>query len=1595
MKNLLPSCINLLITLLFTFSASAQEVSNRWAIGLGDAGNTNEKSYCIANDHSGNIFITGKFESTVSFGTTTPVDPLISVGMNDVFLIKYDSVGNHIWSQSLGGKFDDEGLAIAIDNADNIYVTGSFQDTAYFDYPYNSISMVASTGSDVFVAKYDSSGNLIWASSIIGTGEDVGKSIVIGNDGYVYLSGYFSDSLIFVNNGIPSGLSSAGGKDFFIAKYDTSGNSIWAKGIGGQGNDLSYSMIYGSNGYLYLTGVFEDTADFNPGIATANLISSGNTDIFLAKYDTAGNYTWAKKMGGSGADSSHSITFYGESYIYMTGGFGGTSDFDPSGASALLTSWGNQNMFFAKYDTAGNYFFAERIGSISSLSTISLTGLSIASDDIGSYYITGRSSGKVDFDPAPLTSHMFGSGRTFLAKYDSAGAFVWMRGPVTDKNDVGQFIIFNGKNSVYYTGFGAAMRFDNSAHFVQLKGQQLSPFVAKYSLNGLCEAAWSVKEYGYNQSSGDALATDAEGNVYIAGAFSGMIDFDPSLKTHYLMSEETQMGRHDAYIGKYTSSGELLWAKRMGNIWNDYVVNIAFDDSGYVYLGGYLHDSIDNTRRMFIKKLDTSGNFIWSILIGGNLPDYSNHNRPQGFAMDDDNNIYVAGNFRGTKDFDPSSAVANLTAPTGNGADIFLAKYNSSGQYQWAHQLNGVGEEEIRSMYYCSSGIYIVGTFNGTLDFDPSVNSAQFTSNAQDIFITKYDTAGKYLWAKIVGGDKDDKAIGSTIGINGDIYLYGHFTDSTDIDPSPVIASFYSPAGGYFYSYFMAKYDSTGNYIWGRNMEMDIGSKHMEIHSSNNAIYTDQKDNIYLTGGFRGTVDFDPSGNNAYITSKSNNDMYFAKYDSAANYMWAKPIGVIYGYQEARAIVVQDTGIIYLTGLFTHTVDFSASPRIANFVTPNVYPSIFLAKYTNCEISQNNIFANGCDSFISPSGEYIWTTSGVYSDTLLNSSGCDSIITVNLTINQITDSSIQIFFCDSFISPSNKYIWNSSGIYTDTLLNALGCDSVISVNLTIIPRTTSAIHPTACDSFISPSSKYIWNSSGTYTDTLLNALGCDSVITINLTIRSSYNSINPVVCDSFISPSNRYIWKSNGSYTDTIPNFYGCDSIITIGLTINNSSIDSYSTVACDSLYWPVTGITYYSSDTLMAVFQNAIGCDSIIKLYLTITNSTFSSISPVVCDSFVSPSGKYVWTTTGNYTDTIPNFIGCDSIISVNLTLDSDCVWPGDANSDGVANNFDILAIGTQYSKTGPTRANSSISWTAQHASDWSDTLANGANIKHADCDGSGTISAADTTAVSVNYNKTHNKTGLSKLGGPDDPVLSVKFQQDSLTAGMLMKADIHFGSDIQEAEDVYGIAYTVSVPAEFIEPNSLMLNYHNSWLGNVGSELIYLNKSFNGNGEVETAISRINHSNVSGSGKIGVIQFRLKDPLPQTALSHLKVELKDVLLINATETPLPYNLEGDSIRFVTGIAKTYIYNRVVIYPNPTKDEVSVNFTGLHVNEIQILDLRGRTMLVKKLRSADFTVEGKEVLNTSNLAAGVYLVKVMADEGVIQKRVVILNSAP
>ena len=368
-----------------------------WAKSAGgpiwDCGNS------ISTDANGNSYITGQFSSpTITFGSTT----LTNAGDNDIFVVKYDGAGNVLWAKSAGGTYTDSGNSISTDASGNSYITGSFFSPTI---TFGSTTLTNAGGSDIFVVKYDGAGNVLWAKSAGGTGSGIGTSISIDASGNSYITGYFFSPTITFGS---TTLTNAGSDDIFVVKYDGAGNVLWAKSAGGTNDDYGNSISTDANGNSYITGSFtSSTIAF--GSTTLTNTSASQSDLFVVKYDGAGNVLWAKSAGGNEYDYGYSISTNANGNSYITGGFGNSISF----GNTTLTSGGSNDIFVVKYDGAGNVLWAKSAGG-----TYSDFGSSISIDANGNSYITGGfSSPIITFGSTTLTTA--GYRDVFLVKLDN------------------------------------------------------------------------------------------------------------------------------------------------------------------------------------------------------------------------------------------------------------------------------------------------------------------------------------------------------------------------------------------------------------------------------------------------------------------------------------------------------------------------------------------------------------------------------------------------------------------------------------------------------------------------------------------------------------------------------------------------------------------------------------------------------------------------------------------------------------------------------------------------------------------------------------------------------------------------------------------------------------------------------------------------------------------------------------------------------------------------------------------------------------------------------------------------------------------------
>lgn len=331
---------------------------------------------------------------------------------------------------SAGGTGADMGQDIAIDNSGNIYITGSYTGTTQF----GAINKTSVGSTDIFIAKYNSSGVVQWVKSAGGVNGEAATSIAVDASGNVYVTGSHGGDATFESTTI----STYGGTDIFVVKYNTSGDFQWVKAAGGEQNDVSQSITVDNSGAIYLTGSYIDYAHFGATIINAE----GESDIFIAKMDNAGTFQWIQTAGGENKDQGKGIVA-DNTGIYLTGDFEGTATF----STFSKTATGLSDMFIAKYNTSGVCQWVKSAGG-----GADDHGGGLAIDGSGNVYITGQFYGTATFEATTIGTSIANTYEVFLAKYNNSGTFQWAQAAGGTGFDYGSGVAVFGSN-VYLTEY--------------------------------------------------------------------------------------------------------------------------------------------------------------------------------------------------------------------------------------------------------------------------------------------------------------------------------------------------------------------------------------------------------------------------------------------------------------------------------------------------------------------------------------------------------------------------------------------------------------------------------------------------------------------------------------------------------------------------------------------------------------------------------------------------------------------------------------------------------------------------------------------------------------------------------------------------------------------------------------------------------------------------------------------------------------------------------------------------------------------------------------------------------------------------------------
>jgi hypothetical protein len=997
MKNFSISILSIFLSTVL----SAQPLNNLWQKQLGDGSGGSDELRKFCTDSRGNLIAVGLVVGTHDFDRTEKEAVFTSVGNSDIYIAKYNSFDELIWVKLLRTDTESDITGVGTDSNDNIYITGYFDREISLDPndPRKSVYQAGSNELLSFTAKYDSSGALIW-SHIFGNGGDIRfKDIAVDKAGNFYTAGDVQ-GIVDLDPSNNELLIEGKNNDItpFLAKYDSSGELLWAFGLEG---GFTTCLTLSDNDDIYMAGHLE--GDIDPSSANFTLQTYGRFDIGVAAYTSNGSFKNAMAIGGSFNEGVEDMKIDHSKNLYITGRFDGMVDFDPS--SNVERHSGNG--FVAKYDKNFNFKWVVplNMGPTQTSGAQEIPGIyGLDLDKNGNCYINGNITTEVDFDPSVNSKVLKGykfTNTVVDASYDSLGNLNWAHQANGGLRCLSNDVIIRS-NSVYSGGiFGQSISFGESGtklRFDTDDGNGRSSFFVKRSiLDGEPTDAWVIKDHQGRQETYVGLATLSNGDIINAGNFSGKIDFNAGRSAHYL-SMNGGSNSTNIFIKRENENGELTWVKTLGNSADQKIISMDVDNKNNIWILGTFEDSLDvdpsfkNTTLMgnaindiFLAKYDENGNYITSFTLGEPLM------REELFEMkiDKNDNVWICGAISKELDVDPSNNVA--TVGEAGKESFFISKYNSEGEYLQSAS-NQLFSSGIHNMTISGNSLFLSAKIpidERNMNFktgDPKIIS---TATQNNVFIAKYNLDLDYKWMIEYKTNSSFYWLPNKLSVDdrGGLYVMGDYFKVLAL-PDTILFSESEAC-------FLAKFGRGGKLHWVQNFSNTTSDARLyssAIQASNGQ--------VYAMGNF--SADLIINGKDT-ITDNDVDATFLARFDRLGKLELLKT----FSSQMNVTHIAQNNRSIYISSQFSNAADFSLEdlkPQEILYAKGNVDLALLkLGTLASCSETKTNIEVTQCENYISPSGR-TYRQGGVYFDSLFGFWGCDSIIEIDFDKPSINTS---------------------------------------------------------------------------------------------------------------------------------------------------------------------------------------------------------------------------------------------------------------------------------------------------------------------------------------------------------------------------------------------------------------------------------------------------------------------------------------------------------------------------------------------------------------------------------------------------------------
>ncbi|MFA6056826.1 MAG: T9SS type A sorting domain-containing protein [Taibaiella sp.] len=804
---------------------------------------------------------------------------------------------------------------------------------------------------------------------------------------------------------------------------------------------------------------------------------------------------------------------------------------------------------------------------------------------------------------------------------------------------------------------------------------------------------WGTYYGGTGQENAEGLTLDASGNIYIAGITASTTSI--AMTGGY---QTTINAVHNNFLVKFNASGTPLWATYYGSACAAQPgTNLgqggacATDNSGNVYLlattpvapltvdmstPGAYQTVPGGSSDAYLVKFNASGVRQWATYYGGSGYEYT-----FGCTSNAAGDVYITGITISSSGI--ATAGAHQTVYGGGGSDFFLAKFNTSGALQWGTYIGGTGIEGpagsgVTSVFHnCAldnlGNILVAGNTESTSGIASPGAQQTVLNGPTDAFLAKFSPSGSRLWSTYFGGSDLDAVVGMSVAVdtsNNNIYLTGDTYSTTGIATAGASQTAYSGNG----DNFLAKFNTSGTLQWATyqgNIEWEAPA----------CVSVNAAGSVYLAGG---TYSYNTLTGGFKSYNSGGAEGFIFKYSNTGSLQWSSYYGgASIDYITACVTSGQDlfilgktnsAGNIATSGAFDTTlagslggIDDAFLAKISDI--PACFPDSVVVTQTIC----SNQLPYTWQGNTVPAGGI-----NVATDTLTNATGCDSVLHLTLIVKPISTLIVNDTVCRNDL----PFVWNSISVpapatgntttATYTTPAANNCDSIVTLNLYI--RDTSAV--TVTKTYCRNDLPVVWNgftipitansnpAYAIYATT--NMGGCDSIVKLNLVVRDTFAlTVHDTICrnDFPLVWNGITINSPAGNSATAIYNgssMYGCDSVVTLQLHVKDTSAFTVLMTKCSNqlpFIWNGINVTAGGPSAATYTTNNAVGCDSVVKLNLTVNNTSAFTQLMTKCSNQLPFVWNGITVTTGGPTAatyTIPNSVGCDSVTTLNLTVNN-----------------------------------------------------------------------------------------------------------------------------------------------------------------------------------------------------------------------------------------------------------------------------------------------------------------------------------------------------